>query len=137
MKAYRLFHRVKGEFRDVTAESAQEACDKVGWLIGDVWVRVRTQGRYSHGWANVTSRKGEPVMAKTESKSSASKPTLRAQCEDCVVYDEHQGRMVHHMGRETEWRPGPGYDPNIREFRCIGCKTLFYKRCTNEELLDE
>lgn len=59
MKQYRLFHRVKKEFRDVEAESAQEACEQVGWLIGDVWVRVKTQGQYSHGWSNVTTREAK------------------------------------------------------------------------------
>ena len=56
---YRLFHRVKREFRDIEAESAQEACEKVGWLIGDVWVRARTQGQFAHGWSNVTKREAK------------------------------------------------------------------------------
>jgi len=56
VKEYRLYHRVKREFRDVEAESAQEACDKVGWLIGDVWVRVKTWGQYSHDWTNITKK---------------------------------------------------------------------------------
>jgi hypothetical protein len=56
VKLYRLFHRVTKQFQDVEAESGQEACEKVGWLIGDVWVRVRTAGQYSHGWSNVTKR---------------------------------------------------------------------------------
>jgi hypothetical protein len=56
MNQYRLFHRVKREFRDIEANSAHEACEKVGWLIGDVWVRIQTRGQYSHGWSNVTKR---------------------------------------------------------------------------------
>jgi hypothetical protein len=56
MKLYRLFHRVKREFRDTEAQSAQEACENVGWFIGDVWVREKTMGKYSHGWSNVTKR---------------------------------------------------------------------------------
>ncbi|MBT9143815.1 MAG: hypothetical protein DDT29_02227 [Dehalococcoidia bacterium] len=35
---YRLYHRLLGYSRDVRATSAQGACDKIGWLIGDVWV---------------------------------------------------------------------------------------------------
>lgn len=65
MKVYRLYHRILKEFRDVTAKSAQEACEKVGWLIGDTWVRVKTpivsdpsseSGHRGGGWKNVTPR---------------------------------------------------------------------------------
>jgi hypothetical protein len=62
---------------------------------------------------------------------------MRAQCESCKVYDEREGRMTHHMGKKTDWLPGPGYDTNLREFKCMECGTIFYKRCTDEELLDE
>lgn len=43
MKEYRLFHRELKKFWDGEANSAQEACQKAGWLIGDTWVRERTQ----------------------------------------------------------------------------------------------
>jgi len=56
MKQYRLFHRVLKIFQDVYANSAQEACQKVGWLIGDTWVRDETQGQYANGWRNITRR---------------------------------------------------------------------------------
>ena len=56
MIVYRLFNRITHEFHDVEAESAQEACQKVGWLIGDTWVRERTRGPHAHGWSNVTKR---------------------------------------------------------------------------------
>ena len=56
MRIYRLFHRVLLEFRDVEAESAQEACEKVGWLIGDTWVREQSYGVHASGWRNVTRR---------------------------------------------------------------------------------
>jgi len=67
MKTYRLYHRVLREFRDVKAESAVEACNQVGWLIGDTWVRELTSvvadpssesGHRGGGWKNVTPRKG-------------------------------------------------------------------------------
>jgi hypothetical protein len=76
-------------------------------------------------------------MAKKKTEVSPRKRTLKAQCDNCEVYDEWEGRMVHHMGRQTDWLPGPGYDPNIRQFKCVGCGLLFYKRCTTEELIDE
>jgi len=63
MKQYRLFHRVLEEYATVKAESAQEACQKVGWLIGDTWVREAIQGRYTSGWRNVTSREVKPRIA--------------------------------------------------------------------------
>lgn len=65
MKWYRLMHRVTSQFRDVEAASAQEACQAVGWLIGDVWVREHTETRRDPksesgfrypGWKNVTPR---------------------------------------------------------------------------------
>jgi len=56
MKRYRLFHRVLKEFRDIEAESAQEACQQVGWLIGDVWVREASRGPHASGWRNITRR---------------------------------------------------------------------------------
>lgn len=67
MKQYRLCHRSLKEFRDVEAESAQEACQTVGWLIGDVWVRELTpvvpdptseSGHRGGGWKNITKREG-------------------------------------------------------------------------------
>ena len=42
MKKYRLYHRSHKLFKDIEAESAQEACEKAGWLIGDCWVRELT-----------------------------------------------------------------------------------------------
>lgn len=65
MKEYRLFHRVLKEFRNVKAHSAQEACEQVGWLIGDTWVREYTplvsnpaseSGHSGGGWKDITHR---------------------------------------------------------------------------------
>lgn len=39
MNTYRLIHRVTNEQQVVQAESAQEAAEKVGWMIGDCFVR--------------------------------------------------------------------------------------------------
>ena len=67
MKNYRLYHRILKAFRDVQADSAQEACNQVGWLIGDTWVREltprvkdpsRESGARGGGWRNITSRGG-------------------------------------------------------------------------------
>lgn len=66
MKKYRLYHRIKKEFRDVEAKSAQEACQAVDWYIADTCVRELTpvihdptseSGHRGGGWKNVTPRK--------------------------------------------------------------------------------
>jgi hypothetical protein len=69
VKEYRLMLRSTKEFKDITAPSAQAACEQAGWLIGDCWVREftksdATKGLKGGGWANVTPRevKKEPVV---------------------------------------------------------------------------
>ncbi|MBA7684293.1 hypothetical protein ES703_92684 [subsurface metagenome] len=42
IKTYRLYNRITKSWWEGQAASAQEACLKAGWLIGDTWVRVRT-----------------------------------------------------------------------------------------------
>jgi len=63
IRHYRLFHRQLKQFQDMTAASAQEACQQAGWLIGDVWVRELTpivrdptseSGHRGGGWRNIT-----------------------------------------------------------------------------------
>lgn len=65
MKTYRLYHRLQKRFEEVDAPSAQEACEEVGWVIADVWVRELTpvvsdptseSGHRGGGWRNVTPR---------------------------------------------------------------------------------
>jgi len=48
MKRYRIRNRITRQWWEGLAESAQEACQKAGWMIGDCWVREYTP-RY--GWA--------------------------------------------------------------------------------------
>jgi len=54
MKRYRLRHRISGESLVIEAPTAQEACRKAGWLIGQVWVREQSFGPHATGWRNVT-----------------------------------------------------------------------------------
>jgi hypothetical protein len=49
---YRIMNRITKEWWEGEAMSAQEACQKAGWMIGDCWVRIKTYGKYSHGWSN-------------------------------------------------------------------------------------
>ena len=46
---YRIMNRITKEWWDGEAESAQEACSKAGWLIGDCWVREHSD-KGSRGW---------------------------------------------------------------------------------------
>ncbi len=39
MKTYALTHRESGKRRIVAADSAQDACKRVGWLIGNIHVK--------------------------------------------------------------------------------------------------
>lgn len=34
-----------------------------------------------------------------------------------------------------DWRPGPGYDPRMRQFKCRRCRRVEYRVITNEDLL--
>lgn len=45
MKRYRIMNRITKKWWEGEADSAQEACEKAGWLIGDCWVRVSPSGR--------------------------------------------------------------------------------------------
>ncbi len=65
MKTYRLYHRIRKVFRQLEAESAREACQRVGWDIADTWVRELTpvvsdpsseSGHRGGGWKNVTPK---------------------------------------------------------------------------------
>ena len=65
MKTYRLFNRISGVFKEIQANSAQEACQAVGWYIADTWVREETpvvsdptsdSGHRGGGWRNITKR---------------------------------------------------------------------------------
>lgn len=39
MKRYRVIDRYSGQCETVTANSAQEACGQMGWMIGDCYVK--------------------------------------------------------------------------------------------------
>ena len=48
-KRYRIMNRVTREWWDGEASSAQEACQKAGWRIGECWVREHSD-KGSGGW---------------------------------------------------------------------------------------
>lgn len=52
MKIYRIMNRITKAWWEGEANSAQEACEKAEWAIGDCYVRVKTYGKYTHGWSN-------------------------------------------------------------------------------------
>jgi len=39
MPRYRIMNRITREWWEEEAPSAQEACKKAGWMVGDCWVR--------------------------------------------------------------------------------------------------
>lgn len=39
LKRYQIKHRIRGDSAIITAPSAQEACEAVGWRIGDCFVK--------------------------------------------------------------------------------------------------
>ena len=39
MPRYRVMHRINKMWWEGEAPSAQEACQKAGWIVGDCWVR--------------------------------------------------------------------------------------------------
>jgi len=45
MPRYRLMNRVTKQWWEGDADSAQQACQEAGWLIGNCWVRERTPVR--------------------------------------------------------------------------------------------
>ncbi|MBT9158643.1 MAG: hypothetical protein DDT36_01661 [Firmicutes bacterium] len=51
---FRLFHRRLNDFCVVDAPSAQEACARFGWVIEDVWARMRVRSHDRHHWVNIT-----------------------------------------------------------------------------------
>ena len=55
IKRYRIMNRITKEWWDGEAESAQEACQKAGWLIGDCWVREHSD-KGAGGWKKVTDK---------------------------------------------------------------------------------
>ena len=65
MPTYRLMNRTTRQWWEGDAESAQEACQKAGWLIGNCWVRERTpvrsdpstdSGHAGGGWRIITKK---------------------------------------------------------------------------------
>jgi len=57
MKRYRVMNKITNKFGEEEAESAQEACEKLGWSIGDCWVREYSP-KGSGGWKKPTDKSG-------------------------------------------------------------------------------
>ena len=54
MNRYRIMNRITKEWWEGEANSAHEACQKAGWMIGDCWVRVKTS---KAGWGKPRKEK--------------------------------------------------------------------------------
>lgn len=53
---YRILNLVKKKWWDGKAVSVRAACKKAGWERKDCWIRVKSQGKYAHGWSNVKEK---------------------------------------------------------------------------------
>jgi ParB family chromosome partitioning protein len=92
-KEYRLMLRSTRKFKDITAPSAQAACEEAGWLMGDCWVREftksdATKGLRGGGWANVTPRdlKQERVLIPEGVRLAQDVP--KEECLKCLLGTE-------------------------------------------------
>lgn len=47
---------------------------------------------------------------------------------------EYPVTLKGHDYRVTTWRPGPQFNPRMREFICHGCGKVFYEVCSEERL---
>lgn len=56
-KVYRIMNRITKKWWEGKANSAQEACEKAGWPIGDCWVRVKHVSPNPYGGISVGWRK--------------------------------------------------------------------------------
>ncbi len=52
---------------------------------------------------------------------------IRAQCFQCSGWVIELGKREYRLAEMTEWRPPPGIDPKMRQFKCPGCGAVFYK----------
>ena len=63
MPRYRVRHRITGEEYEVEAPYAQDACERLGWMIGDCYVQLVREGPFT----DITSR---PQRTETKPKSN-------------------------------------------------------------------
>ena len=58
---------------------------------------------------------------------------LYKKCPFCCGSEE-LGKKMYAMARETDWMPGVGLDPALREFKCSECGGVFYMVVVEAEL---
>ncbi|MBT9161328.1 MAG: hypothetical protein DDT26_02633 [Dehalococcoidia bacterium] len=61
---YRLYHRLLGYSCQVRASSAQRACEKLGWLIDDVWIICLDPVKYPSEWEYIPLQQLPPEKMK-------------------------------------------------------------------------
>jgi len=59
---------------------------------------------------------------------------MRKGCYLCKRWDDKKRSWVYHMGTITDWKPPSGVNPRMRQFRCSGCRGLFYIVLTPERI---
>jgi hypothetical protein len=50
----------------------------------------------------------------------------RARCPNCAWWDPDKCQGHFSLAEMTEWRPDPGLDPHMRQFKCEACGRVFY-----------
>ncbi len=67
LTTYHLRHRRSGYWCQISATSAQEACRKAGWLIGDVWVGIIGPADHPTTWEDVPLKDLEHISKEERS----------------------------------------------------------------------
>jgi hypothetical protein len=60
---------------------------------------------------------------------------MRIKCDRCKEWEPRWGHFRYRMAIMTDWEPEPGYDPNLRQFRCPYCGAETYILLMEEVLL--
>lgn len=58
-------------------------------------------------------------------------------CYLCRYWDIDKGGWKYHRAAKTDWRPSPGEEPSLRQFRCKFCKGITYHLLTEAEKEEE
>jgi len=62
---------------------------------------------------------------------------MRAKCYLCKTWNKELGQYEYYLAEKTDWRPPPGYDSNLRQFKCAECGGVFYKVLGTADLAQE
>jgi len=52
---------------------------------------------------------------------------VKIKCHLCRAWNERTKRYEYSLAEKTDWKPLPGHDPNLRQFKCAACGELSYR----------